>query len=344
MKMKTQKSIVFKRNLKNFMSTLLPIVKKAISNQINQIKSRIMHKILHNKRQNTLKRVYNKEMKSLENNFRVKANKKIINTPKIVIEKPPIVAEPNVVTLSKIATKPKKVSKPKKVDKAKIVIEKKPNYDEIKNCLIKQLKKYFKKLLDVKKSKYLDDDDVEYKEIRDLDLLFEEIDGNDYYKPILAKSYNKESYKEYESRGDKNKELPIEKYLNKIIPYLKELINNHKDIGNDSKKWKIQLNARIRNVSLDDKMDIRSFYVWNENEEIRLGNDTDDIAESLINSFLDNYQKEQEVSREKSNLVFESVDLMSYKFHKTSLKRGSSYIKSPKWIADKKSHNKSEKY
>ena len=236
MKMKTQKSIVLKQNLKNFMSTLLPIVKKAISNQINQIKSRIVHKILHNKRQNTLKRVYNKEMKSLENNFRVKANKKIINTPKIVIENPPIVAEPKVVTLSKIATKPKRVSKPKKVDKAKIVIEKKPNYDEIKNCLTKQLKKYFKKLLDVKKSKYLDDDDVEYKEIRDLDLLFEEIDENDYYKPILAKSYNKESYKEYESRGDKNKELSTEEYLNKIIPYLKELINNHKDIGNDSKE------------------------------------------------------------------------------------------------------------
>ena len=83
-------------------------------------------------------------------------------------------------------------------------------------------------------------------------------------------------------------------------------------------------------------MDVRSFYVWNENEEIRLGNDTDDIAQRLINSFLNNYQKEQEVLREKSNLVFESVDLMSYKFHKTSLKRGSSYIKSPKWIADKK--------
>ena len=40
--------------------------------------------------------------------------------------------------------------------------------------------------------------------------------------------------------------------------------------------------------------------------------------------------------REKSNLVFECVDLMSYKIHKTSLKRGSSYIKPPKWIADKK--------
>ena len=108
------------------MSTLLPVVKKAISNQINQIKSRIIHKIRPNKKQNTLKRVSNREMKSLENNFRVKATKKIINTPKIVIEKPPIVAEPKVVTLSKIASTPKKVSKPKRVDKPKIVIKKNP--------------------------------------------------------------------------------------------------------------------------------------------------------------------------------------------------------------------------
>ena len=127
MKMKAQKSIVLQRNFKNLMSTLLPIVKKVISNQINQIKSRIMHKIRPNKMQNTPKRVSNGEIKSLENNFRVKVTKKIINTPKIVIEKPPIVAEPKVVTLSKIATKPKNVSKPKKVDKSKIVIEKNPN-------------------------------------------------------------------------------------------------------------------------------------------------------------------------------------------------------------------------
>ena len=83
-------------------------------------------------------------------------------------------------------------------------------------------------------------------------------------------------------------------------------------------------------------MDIRTFYVWSKNEEIRLGNETDDIVESLVNSFLNNYQKEQQVSREKSNLIIDSVDLMQYKFHKTSLKRGSSYIKSPEWIANKK--------
>ena len=114
MKVRMQKSIVSKRNFKKLMSTLLPIVKKVVSNQINKIKSRIMHK-----RQNTLKSVSNREIKSLKNNFRVKATKGIINTPKIVTEKPLVVEESNVVTLSNNATKSKKLSNQKRLTKQK---------------------------------------------------------------------------------------------------------------------------------------------------------------------------------------------------------------------------------
>ena len=66
--------------------------------------------------------------------------------------------------------------------------------------------------------------------------MFEEINENDedYYKPILAESSFKKGFKLYESRGDK-KTLSIEQYLNMIMLYLKELINNHKAIKNGSK-------------------------------------------------------------------------------------------------------------
>ena len=37
-----------------------------------------------------------------------------------------------------------------------------------------------------------------------------------------------------------------------------------------------------------------------------------------------------------SDFVFESVELLSYHIHKTSLKRGKSYIKSPKWVVNKR--------
>ena len=140
----TQKSIVLKRNMKNLMSTLLPMVKNIISNKINQIKSGIMQKIRPNKtkkRRNTLKRVSNRGIKSLENNFSVKATKNIISTPKIVNEKSPIVAKPEIVTLPKIVNKTKKVVKPKVFNKPKVVSNKK--HDEYKKRVIKQLKKKF---------------------------------------------------------------------------------------------------------------------------------------------------------------------------------------------------------
>ena len=35
-------------------------------------------------------------------------------------------------------------------------------------------------------------------------------------------------------------------------------------------------------------------------------------------------------------VVFESVNLLSYTVHKTSLKRGKSYIKSPEWLINKR--------
>ena len=61
-----------------------------------------------------------------------------------------------------------------------------------------------------------------------------------------------------------------------------------------------------------------------------------DIIERLINSFLNNYQNEEIIIKNGSNFVFESVDLLSYHFHKISLRRGKSYIESPEWVLNKR--------
>ena len=45
MKMKVRKSIVLKRNMKNLMTSLLPMVKKIVNKKMNQTKSCIMQKI-----------------------------------------------------------------------------------------------------------------------------------------------------------------------------------------------------------------------------------------------------------------------------------------------------------
>ena len=130
--------------------------------------------------------------------------------------------------------------------------------------------------------------------------------------------------------------LSVKQCLYKIAPYLCDIINDHKAIENNFNEWKIQINMHVNFVSSNDTGEIRTIFVWSDNEEIRLGNETDDIIKRLINSFLNNYQKEEIILRNGSSFVFGSVDLLSYHIHKTSLRRGSSYIKSPEWILNKK--------
>ena len=120
------------------------------------------------------------------------------------------------------------------------------------------------------------------------------------------------------------------------MPYLSDLINDHKTHRNNSNEWKIQINMHLNFVSSKDTGEIRTIFVWIDNEEIRWANETDDIVKGLHNSFLNNYQKAEIVLKNGSDFVFESVELLSYHIHKTSLKRGKSYIKSPKWVVNKR--------
>ena len=84
------------------------------------------------------------------------------------------------------------------------------------------------------------------------------------------------------------------------------------------------------------KKKIRTFYVRSDNEEIRLGNDTNDIITKIYKSTLNNYQNEEQILRNGSNYIFESVDILNIHFHKIDLSRGSSYIESPQRISSKK--------
>ena len=107
------------------------------------------------------------------------------------------------------------------------------------------------------KYQYHDRDDLDYYGIKDIGNLFDNVDVDDdyYYKPILIKSSFKNNYKYYESKGDKNKNLSIKQYLYKIMPYLSDLINNHKTIKNKSSERKIQINMHITFVSSHDTRD-----------------------------------------------------------------------------------------
>ena len=85
----------------------------------------------------------------------------------------------------------------------------------------------------------------------------------------------------------------------------------------------------------NDTGEIRPILVLSDNEEIRLYKETDDIVK-ILNTFLNNYQKEELILTNGNNFVFESVGLLSCHNNKASLKRGNSYIKSPDPVASKK--------
>ena len=64
--------------------------------------------------------------------------------------------------------------------------------------------------------------------IRDIRNLFE-YEEEDSYKAIRVVNFWSNNYFEYESNGDRNKALSVEEYLNKVRPYLKDIINNFKN-------------------------------------------------------------------------------------------------------------------
>ena len=68
------------------------------------------------------------------------------------------------------------------------------------------------------------------------------------YRPIRVSNFWSNNYIEYESNGDRNKILSAEEYLNKISPYLKDIINNLKKYDT----WKIQLTKRNDCISSID--------------------------------------------------------------------------------------------
>ena len=171
------------------------------------------------------------------------------------------------------------------------VQNKKNHLGEEKEMIYDSLVELVNKLNKKEKYRYHDRNDLDYHGIRNIENLFDVDDNNEgYYKPILVKSYFNESYKYYKSRGDKDKKLSTEQYLDVIKPYLSDLINDHKAIKTSTNKWEIQINMHINFVSSNGTGEIRIVFLWSDNEEIRLGNETDDIVKRIINSFLNNWK------------------------------------------------------
>ena len=182
--------------------------------------------------------------------------------------------------------------------------------------MLKNIGRYLKKLNnDLKKlQKY------QYNITYGLDYLFNEVNEEDYYKPTEVKSTFDGNYVLYESRGDKDANLALYEYFDKIKPYLKGMIDDYKSIG----EWKIQITMRIIFISFIDKNETQVTHTKSDNVEIMNGTGTSDAINKLINSFIKRYQEGLETKMKGNSYIFESIDLLEYHLHKISLNRGSS--------------------
>ena len=144
----------------------------------------------------------------------------------------------------------------------------KKNLYEIENkkgrSTSKKTRKYINKLEEkiYELNKYYDYDDIKYRGRRDLKDLFDLSISEDYYKPIIVNSTSSNNYIQHESKGDKDKILTISEYLDKIRPYLEDMINDHKN----QSEWIIQLPAEINFIfSKSDSDEARIMHTKSDN-------------------------------------------------------------------------------
>ena len=106
----------------------------------------------------------------------------------------------------------------------------------------------------------------------------------------------------YESKGDRNKTLSVEEYLNKISPYLKDIINNF----NNSGTWKIKLTIANKFISSMDNHEQRVMHSENNIIEIMIDDEADEVIKNLFDSLKNRYQDNLE-SMKGSEFVFDYV-------------------------------------
>ena len=222
------------------------------------------------------------------------------------------------------------------------------NKKDLSASRIKEIKEDFLKLeKNMSKSKrYYNYDDYEYKGIRSIRNLPNDQD----YKPVIIDSAFNNDYVQYEIVGgkDKDKNLSVKEFIDRIKPYLIDMINNHKSQEN---KWRIhsdieiierttsnhQLTMVINFISsISDSDETRTMHTKSDNIVVMMSRETDEIIEELFESLLQRYEEGLDELIRGSDFIFDSVDAFYYDINKISLSGGGSYIDSPEWLKNKK--------
>ena len=155
-----------------------------------------------------------------------------------------------------------------------------------------------------------------------------------YYKSVTVGNVWSNNYIQYKSNNDDEKKtLSSEKHVNKIKPYLNDIINNLKksDQVSDFNQLilillKIQSTVTINFISLKDKDEESAMHSKTDNIEIMINDKVDEVIVELFKSLHNSYKNNLEISMKRSEFVFDYVDLLYYKCQEINLNRGGSYI------------------
>ena len=94
-----------------------------------------------------------------------------------------------------------------------------------------------------------------------------------------------DKYIQYKSEGDEK--LTMEQYLQKIRPYLHDVIGNLKTSG----KWKIDPSMNITVMSSKDSGEKLLMHSKSGKRQVMFGFDTEEIFVDFLNFFLHRYQE-----------------------------------------------------
>ena len=201
----------------------------------------------------------------------------------------------------------------------------------LKNKLLKKLKSISISLKLIYKNMISDYTDDNYATINDIEYIFDDID--DYSTPVLTSSLFADGYQRYEFRGDKLRNMSVKSYLDKIIPYLRMLIDENK-----AYEQKIQLDLGFNMVSISNSRKL-TYFSCSDNIICMPSSNTNEIVNRLLASFHKKFDDDLVLSRESSSFVYESVEECNLHFHKIDLRRGASFIDTPEWLKNKATIN-----
>ena len=109
--------------------------------------------------------------------------------------------------------------------------------------------------------------------LRDIRNPFEHEEEENYCKPVGVSNFWSNNYIKYGSKGDRNKTLSAEKYLDKFRPHLKDIKNNLKKYD----MWRIQLTIASNYISFIDNDEKRVMHSKCDNIEIMMNEEADKV-------------------------------------------------------------------